>query len=180
MNYKKLPIKIITEYLWDQFNKDYLAAKTANPKNEGETDAAYETRIAGICIWSPHRYPDFTPFFPVSETQAASTDVTPFVIYDFLYAPSSNTQWFINCEKAVLTIIGEMSQIYFVRSFIHEALKKFDVSAQEINDFAQDSDIKFKFIKSEQTNYILDEKRIDSFKPKFVTSLVLTYDYTKV
>ena len=73
MNYKKLPIKIIIDYLWDEFNKDYLATKIANPKNSGEADAAYETRIAGLCVWSPYRYPDFVPFFPVSETQAAST-----------------------------------------------------------------------------------------------------------
>ncbi len=120
------------------------------------------------------------PFFPVSENLAASTETTPFIIYDFLFTPPGNTQWFINCEKAVYTIVGELPQIYYLRNFIYESLKKFDISAQGINDHIQDSSIRFKFIKCEQSNYMLDEKRIDSFKPKFVTSLILTYDYTKV
>ena len=120
------------------------------------------------------------PFFPVSENLAASTETTPFIIYDFLFTPPGNTQWFINCEKAVYTIVGELPQIYYLRNFIYESLKKFDISAQDINDHIQDSSIRFKFIKCEQSNYMLDEKRIDSFKPKFVTSLILTYDYTKV
>jgi hypothetical protein len=120
------------------------------------------------------------PFFPVSENLAASTETTPFIIYDFLFTPPGNTQWFVNCEKAVYTIVGELPQIYYLRNFIYESLKKFDVSAQEINDHIDDPSIRFKFIKCEQSDYMLDEKRIDSFKPKFVTTLVLNYDYTKV
>ena len=67
----------------------------------------------------------------------------------------------------------------YVRNFIYENLKKFDTSAQEVNLHLNDSSVKFKYIKCEQANYILDEKRIDSFKPKFATSLIITYDYTK-
>jgi hypothetical protein len=119
------------------------------------------------------------PFYPVAENSGANTDITPFVIYDFLFTPPSNTQWFIDCEKAVYTIVGELPQIYYFRNFIYETLKKFDISAQAVNEYVQDDEIKFKFIKCEQSNYMIDEKRIDSFKPKFVTSLILTYDYTK-
>ena len=118
-------------------------------------------------------------FFPITESLGGDTEKTPFVIYDFLFAPTNGTQWFINTEKSVYTIVGEFPQVYYVRNFIQEALKKFDTSAQEINNYINDPDVKFKYIKCEQPNYILDEKRIESFKPKFVTTLVLTYDYTK-
>lgn len=158
-DYTKLPIGLINKYIWDLAKGDVDGQDYSN-------------------IWDTSVY-TYQPFFPVSESTGAGTELTPFVIYDFLFAPPSNTQWFIDCEKAVLTIVGEMPQVFYVRNFIFEALKKFDISAQAINDHIQDSEIKFKYIKCEQSNYMLDEKRVDSFKPKFVTSLLLTYDYTK-
>jgi hypothetical protein len=156
-----MPIALINKYLWDLAKGEVAGSTPIDPT-----------------IWNTDSY-TYQPFFPVTETLGGETDKTPFVIYDFLYAPTNNTQWFINCEKATLTIVGEIPQVFYVKNFIYETLKKFDTSAQEINAHIDDSDIRFKYIKVEQNNYILDEKRIDSFKPKFATSLTLTYDYTK-
>jgi hypothetical protein len=154
-----LPIYHINKYIWDLAKGDV----------DGEDYSS---------TWDTSSY-TYQPFFPVNESLAAGTELTPFVLYDFLYTPPSNTQWFIDCEKAVYTIIGEVPKVYEVRDFIYRALKKFDTSAQEINSHINDSEIRFKFIKCEMSNFMMDEKRIDSFKPKFVTSLILSYDYTK-
>lgn len=159
MSFNNMPIYHINKYIWD------LA--------KGDVDG-----IDYSSTWDTSGY-TYQPFFPVNESQAAGTDKTPFIIYDFLYTPPKDTRWFVDCEKAVYTIVGELPKIYEVRNFIYEALKKFDKSAQEINAYIDDSEIRFKFINCEMSNFMMDEKRTDSFKPKFVTSLVLTYDYTK-
>ena len=161
MDYTKLPITLINKYIWDLANGD----------------VAGSTKLS-TTVWDVDSY-TYRPFFPVTETLGGDTENTPFVLYDFLFTPPTNTQWFVDCEKAVYTIVGELPQIMYVRNFIYENLKKFDTSAQEVNLHLNDSSVKFKYIKCEQANYILDEKRIDSFKPKFATSLIITYDYTK-
>lgn len=156
-----MPITLINKYLWDLAKGDVAGSTKIDPT-----------------IWNTDNF-SYQPFFPVTETLGADTGNTPFVIYDFLFSSPFGTDWFINKEQAVLTIVGEMPQVWYVKNFIYENLKKFDESAQEINNHIVDQDISFKYIKCEQSNYVLDEKRIDSFLPKFATSLILTYEYTK-
>ena len=82
-------------------------------------------------------------------------------------------------SQAIYSIVGDVPQIFYVKNFIFDTLKKFDKSAQAINDHANHADINFKCVHVFQNNFITDEKRIDSFKPKYITTLTLSYDYTK-
>lgn len=161
MDYTKLPIWLINKYLWDLAkgdvdNQDYSA------------------------IWDTSVYGSYIPFFPVYENLGVETSVMPYVLYDYLFVQPNGTFFPVNKERATLTIIGPAPQIFYVKNFIYEALKKFDTSAQEINNHLQDSDISFKYITCDQSNYMIDEKSIDSLEAgKFQTSLVLTYEFTK-
>ena len=161
MAYGKLPIGLINQYLWDLANGDV------------DGQAAIDSEI-----WDTSTY-TYRPFFPVSEALAVDTDKTPFIIYDFLFSQPNGTTWFVEKEQATYTIVGELPQLFYIKSFVYDALKKFDESANEINNHLRDDSISFKYIKCDQSSFMIDEKRIDSFKPKFVTSLTLTYEYTK-
>ena len=160
-SYAKMPISLINQYLWDLAN--------GNVDGQDAIDSS---------VWDTSVY-TYRPFFPVSENLAIDTEKTPFIIYDFLFSQPNGTMWFVDKEQATYTIVGELPQLFYVKTFIYDALKKFDQSAQELNNHIQDPDISFKWIKCEQSNFMIDEKRIDSFKPKFVTCLTLTYEYTK-
>lgn len=161
MSYAKLPIGLINQYLWDLANGNVAGQEGIDPE-----------------IWDTSTY-QYRPFFPVSESLATNTDKTPFIIYDFLFSQPTGSMWFLEKEQATYTIVGELPQLFYIKQFIHDALKKFDESAIEVNKHLKDSDIDFKYIKCDQAGYMIDEKRIDSFKPKFVTCLTLTYEYTK-
>ena len=65
------------------------------------------------------------------------------------------------------------------KNFVFDNLKTFDKSAQDINNQIKDPMVKFKYINVTQDNFITDEKRIDSFKPKYITTLTIKYEYTK-
>lgn len=182
MTYGKLPISLINKYIWDLAKAETQNVKDAHPQNMGESNEAYATRIAPYLAALPFNtdaYNGIQPIFPVSENLALDTQTTPFIIYDFLFSPPNGTMWFLEKEQATYTIVGDMPNLFYAKQFIYEALKKFDTSAQEMNNYLNDSDIKFKYIKCDQSSFMIDEKRIDSFKPKYVTSLTLTYEYTK-
>jgi len=160
-DYTKIPIVLINNFIWD------LASGS----------------VAGIpavssAVWNVSSY-SYRPFYPVNENLAPDSSKMPFVLYDYLHDAPKDTFWPINCEKAIYSIVGDIPQIFYVKNFIYETLKKYDKSAQEINNHINDPDIHFKCIHVSQDNFIADERRADSFKPKYITTLVLTYDYTK-
>jgi hypothetical protein len=160
-DYTKLPIVLINNYLWD------LASGSVS----GQSAVA-------SAVWKTSNY-TYRPFYPVSENLAPESTTMPYVLYDYMLELPNDTFWPINCERAVYSIVGDIPQIFYVKNFIYENLKKFDKSAQDVNNHIKDSEINFKFIKVSQGNFIADEKRIDSYKPKYITSLILYYDYTK-
>lgn len=160
-DYTKIPIVLINNFIWD------LASGS----------------VAGIpavssAVWDVSSY-TYRPFYPVNENLAPDSKQMPFILYDYLYSPPKNTFWPINCEKAIYSIVGDIPQILYVKNFIYDTLKRYDKSAQEVNSHINDSDINFKCIHVSQDNFISDERRADSFKPKYITTLILTYDYTK-
>jgi hypothetical protein len=161
IDYTKIPIVLINNYLWD------LAS--------GSVSGVAKVSSA---VWNVDTY-NFRPFYPVSENLAPESDTMPYVIYDYLVEPPEGNFWPINCERAIYSIVGDIPQIFYVKNFISENLRKFDKSAQEVNNHIKDSSINFKFIKVYQDNFITDEKRIDSYKPKYITTLTIYYDYTK-
>lgn len=181
-SYAKMPISLINKYIWDLAKQETQNVKDANPQDIGESNDDYAIRIAPYLAALPFNtdsYNGIQPIFPVSENLAIDTQKTPFIIYDFLFSQPNGTAWFVDKEQATYTIVGELPQLFYVKTFIYDALKKFDQSAQELNNHIQDPDISFKWVKCDQSGFMIDEKRIDSFKPKFVTSLTLTYEYTK-
>jgi hypothetical protein len=160
-DYTKLPIVLINNYLWD------LAS--------GSVSGVAQVSSA---VWNVPSY-TYKPFYPVHENNAPESATMPYVLYDFLFDKPTDTFWPMNKEQAIYSIVGDIPQIFYVKNFIYENLQKFDKSAQEINNYIKDSDVKFKCIHVSQNNYISEEKRSDSVKPKYITTLTLSYDYTK-
>jgi hypothetical protein len=161
VDYTKLPIVLINNYMWD------LAS--------GSVSGVAKVSSA---VWNVDSYA-YRPFYPVHENNAPESATMPYVLYDFLFEQPDDTFWPIHKEQAIYSIVGDIPQIFYVKNFIYENLKKFDKSAQEINDHIRDPDIKFKCIHVTQDNYISEEKRIESLRPKYITTLTLSYDYTK-
>lgn len=156
-----LPIVLINNYIWD------LASGS----------------VSGIpavssAVWNVSSF-QYRPFYPVNENLAPESSTMPYVLYDYLYDEPDDTFWPVHKERAIYSIVGDIPQIFYVKNFIFDTLKKYDKSAQEVNDHINHSDINFKCIHVYQNNFISDEKRIDSFKPKYITTLTLSYDYTK-
>lgn len=160
-DYTKIPIVLINNYLWD------LASGSVSG-----------VPMVSSVVWNVNTY-QYTPFYPVNENLAPESSTMPYVLYDYMIDAPKDTFWPLHQEKAIYSIVGDIPQIFYVKNFIYDNLKKFDKSAQEINNHIHDSDVLFKCIHVKQDNFIIDEKRIDSFKPKYITTLTLSYDYTK-
>jgi hypothetical protein len=160
-DYTKLPIVLINNYLWSLASGS-VSGQSAVPS----------------AVWNTSTYA-YRPFYPVNENLAPESTNMPYVLYDFMFRPPDATFWPINKERAIYSIVGDIPQIFYVKNFIFDTLKKFDKSATDVNNHINDSDIRFKSIHVYQDNFVLDEKRIDSYKPKYITTLTLSYEYTK-
>lgn len=160
-DYTKIPIVLINDYLWD------LASGSVSGVS----------RISSA-VWNVNSYA-YKPFYPVHENTAPDSATMPYVLYDYLFDEPTDTFWPVQKERAIYSIVGDIPQIFYVKNFIFESLKKFDKSAQEINSHIKDSLVNFKCVHVSQNNFISEEKRVDSFKPKYITTLTLSYDYTK-
>lgn len=120
------------------------------------------------------------PFYPVYENLGIDTSKLPYIIYDYLFVQPNGTFHPINKERATMTIVGSAPQIFYVKNYIYDILKKFDESAQEMNGHLNDPDVSFKYVACDQSGYMIDEKSVDNLEPgKFQTSLILTYEFTK-
>lgn len=160
-DYTKLPIVLINNYIWE------LASGSVSG-------------IAAVssAVWNTASF-SYRPFYPVSENLAPQSTTMPYVLYDYMVEAPKDSFWPMHCERAIYSIVGDVPQIFYVKNFIFDNLKKFDKSAQEINNHIRDTSINFKYINVSQDNFVSDEKRIDSFKPKYITTLTLKYEYTK-
>jgi hypothetical protein len=164
MSYDKLAINLINKYIWDLAKGD-VQGSTVLPSN----------------IWNTAQWGQITPIFPVNENfGTAYTDKNPYILYDYVVSGASGTFWPLEKERSTYTIVGEIPSIYYVKNFIYDNLRKFDVSAMELNKHLNDSEINFKYIKVEQPNFIAQEFRpADSQLPKYQTTLMLTYEFTR-
>jgi hypothetical protein len=136
-------------------------------------------------VWNVNSY-DYRPFYPVTESLAPDSAQMPYILYDYIFAPKSGTFWPMQKEEADYIIVGDIPQIYYLKNWIVDALERFDESAGNINNYlvsnttaSYNPSVRFKYLTVDQDNYIADEKRIDSFLPKFITCLKITYEYTK-
>lgn len=160
-DYMELPIVQINNYLWS------LASGSVSG-------------IAAVssAVWNTASY-TYRPFYPITENLAPDSRVMPYVLYDYMPVNRPGTTLYaINKEEATYTIVGDVPQIFYVKNFIYDALNRFDESARNVNENSSSS-INFKFIQCYQDSFVLDEKRIDSYKPKYITTLTIEYEYTR-
>lgn len=160
-DYTKLPIVLINNYIWELASGSVSGVATVSS-----------------AVWNTASFL-YRPFYPVSENLAPQSTTMPYVLYDYMVEAPKDSFWPMHCERAIYSIVGDIPQIFYVKNFIFDNLKKFDKSAQEINNHIKDTSINFKYINVSQDNFVADEKRIDSFKPKYITTLTLKYEYTK-
>lgn len=159
-NPKDIAVVHINNYIWDVVGKSATAS----------------------VVWNSSNY-DYKPFYPVSENLAPDSAVLPYVLYDYMFLEKTGTFWPLQREEASYVIVGDVPNIFYVKNLIIDLLEKFDESAINVNNYmisaSSSSNIKFKYITAEQDNFIADEKRIESFAPKYITCVKLTYEYTK-
>lgn len=162
MTYNNLAINKINKYIWDLAKGD-VSGSTALTTS----------------IWNTAQY-NVVPIFPVNENFGTDTDKQPYILYDYVISGISTTFWPLEKERATYTIVGQIPDIYYVKNFVYDSLKKFDTSAQAINKHINDPEINFKYIRVEQPSFIAQEYRAaDSQLPRYQTTLILTYEYTR-
>jgi len=163
---KDLAIVHINNYVWD-----IVSGSVTNPGI-----------LAASAVWNPNNY-NYKPFYPVSENLAPDSANLPYVLYDYMFIEKTGTFWPIQREEASYVIVGDVPNIMYVKNLIIDLLEKFDESATNVNNYLlasnSSSNVRFKYITAEQDNFIADEKRIESFAPKYITCIKLTYEYTK-
>lgn len=160
-NYTELPITLINSYIWD-------LAK-GNVSGEPAVSSA---------VWNTSAY-KYRPIYPIAENMAPESKTTPYILYDFIYQNKKNTSFYaIYREEATYTIVGEVPQIFYLKNFIMTNLANMDETAFAINSHSN-STIDFKWVDCYQDDFVLDEKKIESYKPKYITTLKICYEYTK-
>lgn len=165
IDYRVIPIKLVNTYLWDLINGDVDGVEALSSD-----------------VWDTADYVN-PPFFPIHENQGADTSaVKPFVLYDYLFEETYGTMYEVKCERAIYTIIASSpAQLYAIKNFIQDTLNKFDSTAKGINRHIADDSIIFKYVKCSQDLFVMQElKQTErSFAPKFASTLMLTYEYTR-
>lgn len=170
MTYDKLAVSLINQYVWD----------LANGRVDGSS--AISDTIWDLTYWNTQAASTpVVPIFPVNENFGTGfTTSNTYVLYDYVVSGINGTFWPLEKERVTYTIVGEIPKIYYAKNFIYENLRKFDVSAQDINKHINDSEINFKYIRVEQPNFIAQEFRpADSQFPRYQTTLILTYEFTR-
>jgi hypothetical protein len=161
MDYTKLPVILIGNYLWDLAKGD-VNGSTQLPSAVWDTDA-YTVQ----------------PIFAINDSNAI-TNPSPYILYDFLYTGVDLKCFPLIKEEATLTIVGPWNKLYPLKNFIYDALSKFDISAFEINNHIRDTGINFKYIKVRQEQYALDEKKPVGLESGLnLSTLYVTYEYSR-
>jgi hypothetical protein len=165
IDYRVVPINLVNNYVWDLVKGD-VSGVEALPSN----------------VWDSSSY-SYVPFFPVHENQGIDTGGTqPFVLYDYLFEEREGTMFHLRKERAIYTIVASSpAQLYAIKNFIQDTLNKFDEAAQGINRHMANDSIVFKYVKCSQDLFVMQElKQTErSFAPKFASTLMLTYEYTR-
>lgn len=161
MDYTKLPVILIGNYLWD------LAKGDVNGSTQLPT-----------AVWDTDAY-TVQPIFAINDSNAI-TNPNPYILYDFLYTGVDVKCFPLIKEEATLTIVGPWNKLYPLKNFIYDALSKFDISAFEINNHIRDTGINFKYIKVRQEQYALDEKKPVGLEAGLnISTLYVTYEYSR-
>ena len=160
-SYTELAVTLLNNYIWD-LAKGNIVGEPALPDN----------------VWNTSSY-KYRPIYPVTENLAPESKTTPYILYDFIFQNrKTSTLYAIYREEVTYTIVGEIPQIFYLKNFIMSNLSNMDDTAMQINNHSN-SGINFKWVDCYQDNFILDEKTIESYKPKYITTLKICYEYTK-
>jgi len=163
MDYTKLPIILIGNYIWGKAS-GAISGSTKLPTS----------------VWNTDAYTITPPIFAVNDSNAI-TNVTPYILYDYLFTGIDAKMFPMIREEATLSIVAPWNELYPIKNFIYDILSQFDDSADAVNNYVNDSGIRFKYIKVRQDNYSLNEKQQISLQSGlYISTLYLTYEYTRV
>lgn len=176
MKYDELAINNINKFIWNQAKLEFSLSQS-----DSAEIIAYKQRVWNIQPWISQT-PEITPIFPVNENFGTGfTGNVPYILYDYLFTGISGTFWPLEKERATYTIVGEIPNIYYIKNFVYEKLRKFDISASDVNKSLNSQNINFKYIKVDQPAFIAQEVRTpDSQYPRYQTTLNLTYEFTRL
>ena len=162
MDYTKLPIILIGNYIWDRA-RGVISGASKLPTS----------------VWDVDQYTITPPIFAINDSNAI-TDKTPYILYDYVYTGVDAKTFPLIREEATLSIVAPWNELYPIKNYIYDVLSQFDVSAQAVNKHLNDNEIKFKYIKVRQDNYSLNEKAPVSLESGlYISTLYLTYEYTR-
>lgn len=175
--YNNLAINQINKYIWNTAKEELSVAV-----GDSAEVISYKESVWKISSWMPPaQTSEITPIFPVNENFGTGfTSNLSYILYDYVLSGVTGTFWPLEKERATYTIVGEIPNIYYLKNFVYDKLRKFDASARDINDYISPSEINFKYIRVDQPNFIIQEVRTpDSQFPRYQTTLNLTYEYTR-
>lgn len=168
----------------DIFNKNkgtVLESYTGSITIENDSiDESIQATDTSGRIWSPYCTP---PIFPIHENQGnIDSSDKPYILYDYLFEETPGTMYEVRKERAIYTIVASSpGQLYSIKNFIQDNLNKLDTTAQSINRHVNNDSIRFKTVRCSQELFVMQElKQTErSFSPRFASTLVITYEYTR-
>jgi hypothetical protein len=182
----ELPIHIINKYLYNQaiagtqeihgvWNVKAFNTSLPNGITDGsrvlflEAGKSMDQMVADLRVTNP------STLYP-----------STYIIYDTIYPPIKGTMWALEKAQTIFYFVTSSEQqqdianIQYVKNYIFDLVKKFDESAQAINNSAQASNnIRFKYIRADQESPDLDFLGDRAEDDRKISSLILTYEYTK-
>jgi hypothetical protein len=182
----KLPIHVINKYLYNQ-----AIAGTQEIHGVWNVKAFNTSLPNGITDGSRIVFLEVGKNMDqlITELRAANANTlypSTYILYDTIYPPITGTMWALEKAQTIYYFITSPEQqqnlenVQYVKNYIFDLVKKFDESAQAINNSAQsDANIRFKYIRADQENADMDFRGDRSEDDRALSSLILTYEYTK-
>ena len=97
MNYTKLPVMLIGNYLWDKA-RGAISGSSKLPTN----------------VWNVDQYTITPPIFAVNDANAV-TDKTPYILYDYLYTGIDTKTFPLIREEGEFPVLIRLSQLNWGR-----------------------------------------------------------------
>ena len=152
LDYTKQPVFVVNSYIWN--NAVQL------PTN----------------VWDTSTY-SYRPIFPVSDSTSLNSQKMPYILYDTVLNRRTGDLYPMVTETFNYYIVGDVPQIIYIRTFIHDLFRKLDKSAQVVN-MVGDGQTFFKYFESHQNGEVGEYLTGDSIDKKYVVSLSVRGTYT--
>jgi len=145
------------------------------------------SELYGNGILNEAHYVNISPIFPIQQvpesggirdySSAGLPEDAPFIIYDYITPGGYDTDYW-NCRDEISLWIYDydIEKIFEIKDFLYDLLRRFDLSATDINEFSDSSPYQFHWfdimagLPTDEADEVLGRKGIN---------IVVEYEYTR-